>query len=423
MHGYFLCTTNEGDLIKTEKRNLLIMWFANLFVGASMTMVLPFLSLYIDSFGGYTQEEVQRWAGLVFGVSFLVAFLVSPSGGGLGIDLEERRFVQGSGLLLSVFLMGYVQSVESLFILRIFMGLATGFIPASMALISAQSDKRTAGQTLGTLQTGTVSGGLLGPLMGGFIADTVGMELTFIITSTVLAFATLLVIVGVKEVLYQEKGESNRKYHWKEVLHHISTSPMLIVIMVVALLVQLVNFSVQPLLALYVDALTQTENLAFMAGMAFSVTGLGNLVATRKWGQIGDRIGHEKIMLLLLILSGIFFIPQAFVGELWHLIALRFLFGIAVGGLIPCTTAYIRQVCPLSMQGEVLGYNQSFRFLGNVIGPVSGGFIAGTLGIPAVFIITGALFFVAALCLKVVLSQNKKSVDMNVKPSGPEKTT
>lgn len=68
------------------------MWFANLFVGASMTMVLPFLSLYIDSFGGYTQEEVQRWAGLVFGVSFLVAFLVSPSGGGLGIDLEERRF-------------------------------------------------------------------------------------------------------------------------------------------------------------------------------------------------------------------------------------------------------------------------------------------------------------------------------------------
>lgn len=110
--------------------------------------------------------------------------------------------------------------------------------------------------------------------MGGFIADTVGMELTFIITSTVLAFATLLVIVGVKEVLYQEKGESNRKYHWKEVLHHISTSPMLIVIMVVALLVQLVNFSVQPLLALYVDALTQTENLAFMAGMAFSVTGL-----------------------------------------------------------------------------------------------------------------------------------------------------
>lgn len=128
-------------------------------------------------------------------------------------------------------------------------------------------------------------------------------------------------------------------------------------------------------------------------------------------------------MLLLLILSGIFFIPQAFVGELWHLIALRFLFGIAVGGLIPCTTAYIRQVCPLSMQGEVLGYNQSFRFLGNVIGPVSGGFIAGTLGIPAVFIITGALFFVAALCLKVVLSQNKKSVDMNVKPSGPEKTT
>ncbi len=67
-------------------------------------------------------------------------------------------------------------------------------------------------------------------------------------------------------------------------------------------------------------------------------------------------------MLLLLILSGLFFIPQGFVDSLWQLIVLRFIFGLAVGGLIPCTTAFIRQACPISMQGEVLGYNQSFRF-------------------------------------------------------------
>ncbi|MBM7631965.1 MFS family permease [Geomicrobium sediminis] len=400
-----------------------IMWFANLFVGASMTMVLPFLSLYIDSFGGYTPAEVQRWAGLTFGVSFLVAFLVSPLWGRIGDRFGRKKILIGTGfgIAISVFLMGYVQSAESLFVLRAFMGLATGFIPASMALISAQSDKRTAGETLGTLQTGTVSGGLLGPLMGGMIADTVGMQLTFLITSSVLVLATILVIVGVKEVIYEEKGEKRRRYHWKEVLQHIGAKPVLIMVMVVAMLIQLVNFSVQPLLALYVDSLTQTENLAFLAGLAFSVTGLGNLVATRKWGQIGDRIGHEKIMLVLLLLSGLFFIPQAFVTELWHLILLRFLFGIAVGGLIPCTTAYIRQVCPISMQGEVLGYNQSFRFLGNVIGPVSGGFIAGTLGIPMVFIITGGLFFVAAICLKLVLS-HENSDNKQPKSSRQEKT-
>ncbi|AXF57929.1 MFS transporter [Salicibibacter kimchii] len=391
------------------------MGFANMLVAGSMTMVLPFLSLYIESFGQYSPEEVQRWAGIVFGVSFLVAFLVSPVWGRIGDRFGRKSILIGTGfgIALSVFFMGYAESVGALFVLRAFMGLATGFIPASMALISAQSDKRTAGETLGTLQMGTVSGGLMGPLFGGLIADTVGMELTFILTASVLALATLLVIVGVKEVIFEEKGEKQRSYHWKEVIRHIVTHPLLIMVMVIALIVQLVNFSVQPLLALYVGELTSAENMAFLAGMAFSVTGLGNLLATRKWGQIGDRIGHEKILLLLLVLSGLFFIPQAFVTELWQLVLLRFLYGIQVGGLIPCTTAYIRQVAPVAMQGEVLGYNQSFRFLGNVIGPVSGGVIASSFGIPAVFIFSGILLIITAVVVKIMLNHNSRHKEKN----------
>ncbi len=397
--------------IKAEKRNLLIMWFANLFVGASMTMVIPFLSLYIESFGQYSGEDVQRWSGFVFGVSFLVAFLVAPIWGRIGDRYGRKKVLIGTGfgIAISVFLMGYVNSVEALFVLRAFMGLATGFIPASMALIAAQSSKRTAGETLGTLQTGTVSGGLLGPLFGGLIADTVGMELTFILTASILTLASFLVVFGVKEVIYEEKGEKKKRYSAKEVIQFIVGSPILLMVMVVALIIQMALFSIQPLLALFVNDLTSsTENMAFLAGVAFSITGLGNLLSTRKWGQLGDRIGHEKVMLLLLILSGLFFIPQGFVDSLWQLIVLRFIFGLAVGGLIPCTTAFIRQACPISMQGEVLGYNQSFRFLGNVLGPVSGGLLAASFGISYVFISAGVLFLLTAAVLKWLLAQEKK---------------
>lgn len=397
--------------IKAEKRNLLIMWFANLFVGASMTMVIPFLSLYIESFGQYSGEDVQRWSGFVFGVSFLVAFLVAPIWGRIGDRYGRKKVLIGTGfgIAISVFLMGYVNSVEALFVLRAFMGLATGFIPASMALIAAQSSKRTAGETLGTLQTGTVSGGLLGPLFGGLIADTVGMELTFILTASILTLASFLVVFGVKEVIYEEKGEKKKRYSAREVIQFIVGSPILLMVMVVALIIQMALFSIQPLLALFVNDLTSsTENMAFLAGVAFSITGLGNLLSTRKWGQLGDRIGHEKVMLLLLILSGLFFIPQGFVDSLWQLIVLRFIFGLAVGGLIPCTTAFIRQACPISMQGEVLGYNQSFRFLGNVLGPVSGGLLAASFGISYVFISAGVLFLLTAAVLKWLLAQEKK---------------
>ncbi|WP_202077394.1 MFS transporter [Caldalkalibacillus salinus] len=375
------------------------MWVANFFVAASATMVLPFLSLFIDTLGDFSEAYVQRWAGFVFGITFLVAFLVSPLWGRFGDRKGYKKILMftGFGIAASIFLMGYVQSVEQLFILRLFMGIVTGFIPTSIALISSQTPKEVAGKTLGTLQMGTVAGGLCGPLLGGTLADWLGFSYTFLFTSVAIALATLLVVVGIKEVKLKEPGQKEKQYTRKEVLSHIVHHPVLLTVMFLSLLIQMANFSVQPLLALYVSHLqSDAANIAFLAGLAFSATGFGNFVATRQWGNLGDRIGHEKVLLGLLICASFTFIPQALAGSLWQLVVFRFIFGIFLGGLIPCTTGYIRQVAPLNMQGEVLGYNQSFRFLGNVLGPVMGGVLSGYFGISAVFIVTSGLFLLSA---------------------------
>nr|WGD85652.1 hypothetical protein P5621_16945 [Bacillus subtilis] len=69
-----------------------------------------------------------------------------------------------------------------------------------------------------------------------------------------------------------------------------------------------------------------------------------------------------------MLAASFFFIPQALASSLSVLLVFRFLFGMAMGGLLPCITAAIRVQAPGSIQGEVLGYNVSFRFLGNVLG-------------------------------------------------------
>jgi DHA1 family multidrug resistance protein-like MFS transporter len=392
-------------IIKTDKsniakRNLIIMWSANFLVAASATMVLPFLSIFIETLGDHSEAYVQRWAGFVFGVTFLVAFLISPFWGRFGDQHGYKKIliITGFGIAISLFFMGFSQSVEQLFLARLFMGIVTGFIPTSIALISAQTPKEIAGRTLGTLQMGTVAGALFGPLLGGILADSFGFTYTFVITSVTIALATLLVVVGIKEIRdTEDSGKENRKqYSRKEVLLSISKQPVLMTIMVVSLLIQMANFSVQPILALYVSHLSNSANLAFLAGLAFSATGFGNFIATRQWGNLGDRIGHEKVLLLLLFLASLTFIPQAFATSLWQLVLFRFLFGIAMGGLIPCIAGYIRQATPLSIQGEMLGYNQSFSFLGNVAGPVMGGILAGYFGMSSVFLVTSGLFLISA---------------------------
>src|SRR5699024_8621014 len=74
---------------------------------------------------------------------------------------------------------GYATSVWQLFLLRFISGVFTGFVPMSQALISTQTPKETAGKVLGTLQTGSVTGTLMGPLLGGVIADMFSYSAAF----------------------------------------------------------------------------------------------------------------------------------------------------------------------------------------------------------------------------------------------------
>lgn len=204
--------------IQTMKKNLVIMWIANFFVAASATMVLPFLSLYIGTFGDYSQDYVQRWSGFVFSITFLTALFFSPLWGRISDKHGYKRIlmITGFGISASIFLMGFVQSVEQLFFLRLVMGIVTGFIPTSIAFISSQTPKESAGKTLATLQTGTVTGALLGPLIGGLIVDMVGFQYTFIITSSCIAGAALLVTIFIKDHKRVEK-QSEKKLTRKEV--------------------------------------------------------------------------------------------------------------------------------------------------------------------------------------------------------------
>ncbi len=379
------------------------MWICNFIIAASMTMVTPFISLYIESFGDFSEEYVQRWAGLVFAVTFLSAFLFSPLWGKIGdkYGFKPILLLTGYGIAASVFVMGLVDNVMGLFLLRLFMGVVTGFIPTSIALISKQTPKEEAGKTLGTLQMGNVSGSLFGPLIGGMMADSFGFEYTFIITSIGVAISATLVLFGIREIRPTEAEQRAIKPHTsKDVIKLILNKKLLIMVMLIALLIQIGNFSIQPLLALYVSDLTGAASVAFLSGLAFSATGFGNLLLTRQWGKLGDSIGYEKVLLILLVLASILIVPQALVHELWQLVLLRFLYGMAVGGMLPCITAYIRMEAPLDMQGEVLGYNQSFRFLGNVVGPTLGGYVAGVFGgISSVFYVTGGLFLLGVVLL------------------------
>jgi MFS transporter, DHA1 family, multidrug resistance protein len=395
---------------KAARRNLIIMWFSNFFVSGSMTMVLPFLSLYIETFGNFSEKYVQQWSGWTFGITFVTAFLFSPIWGRIGDKFGRKKILIFSafGMAFSIFMMGFVESVWQLFILRLFMGIFSGFISMSQAFISTQTPKDIAGRVLGTLQTGGITGSLVGPLLGGVLADSLGYSATFQGTSIAIFVSAILVMLTTEYKMSDGKKGTKSSYTSKEVLAHIVKNPLLLSVLLISTLIQIAHFSIQPILSLYVNEIHGHENLALYSGIAFSAAGLGNLMMARQWGKIADKIGYVKILITLLFMAAIVYLPGGFVTSIWQLVIIRFLLGIAIGGIVPVRVAYIRQEAPISMQGEVLGYNTSLRFLGNVIGPVMGGMVAGYFGFSAVFIITSLLLLISGFLLFISMQRSPK---------------
>ncbi|MBY0098047.1 MFS transporter [Mesobacillus maritimus] len=393
------------------KRNLAIMWFANFFVAGSMTMVMPFLSLYIETFGNFSDEYVKNWSGITFGVTFVTALLFSPIIGRMGDKFGRKKILifMGLGMGISMFLIGHANTVLELFFLRLLMGFFSGFIPLSQAFISTQTPKEIAGRVLGTLQTGSITGSLIGPMIGGVLADTMSYAFTFQSTSFFILLSGMLVFT-VKEHRIGVTKKSKKHYSSKEVWFHILKNPILLNVMLISTLVQIANFSIQPILSLYVVELHGLENIALFSGIAFSAAGLGNLFMARKWGALADRIGYIKILVILLLLSAVIYLPGAFVTNIWQLVVIRFALGLTLGGVIPVRVAYIRQEAPIEMQGEVLGYNTSLRFLGNIIGPLIGGFLSGWFGISSIFFITSSLLLISGLILIASMQRHPELV-------------
>jgi MFS family permease len=122
-----------------------------------------------------------------------------------------------------------------------------------------------------------------------------------------------------------------------------------------------------------------------------SAGALGSILSASRLGKLADRVGHWPVIIACLAACALLLIPQAYVTAGWQLVGLRFLMGVALGGLLPCIAAVIRHNVPERMAGRMLGYSVSAQFIGQVAGPVVGGFIGGHLGMRAVFLGTSLL--------------------------------
>src|SRR5471032_1568684 len=191
--------------METWKLNLISVWLGCFFTGMAMSQILPFLPLYIEQLGVTDHASLSLWAGLVFSGTFLVSAVVAPLWGSLA-DRTGRKLMllrASLGMAIVMMLQVFATNVWQLFILRTLMGLTSGYIPNAMALVASQVPRDKSGWALGTLSTGQVSGVIIGPLLGGFMADHLGLRTVFFVTSGLMFTSFLVTLFLIKERVVQ----------------------------------------------------------------------------------------------------------------------------------------------------------------------------------------------------------------------------
>ncbi|MDD6416063.1 MAG: MFS transporter, partial [Lactobacillus porci] len=117
------------------KRNLHVSAVSVFLAGIAFSEVTPFLSLYIDSLGKFSHQQLSFWSGAIFSVVFIVAALISPMWGRLADKKGRKPMILRASLGMSIVfaLMGLAQNVWQLLFLRGMQGVFAGFISNSNA--------------------------------------------------------------------------------------------------------------------------------------------------------------------------------------------------------------------------------------------------------------------------------------------------
>lgn len=396
--------------IESWRRNLYAITIAQALAIVGFTLREPILPFYLKSLGSLSTDSATRWSGLFAAAGGLTMALTAPLWGIIGDRVGRKPMLLRSMLAaaMTVGLMGLATAPWHIVGLRLVEGAFTGTVTASTALVATTAPKERLGFNLGMVQTAVFAGAAFGPSIGGFTAAHFGYRATFAISAALLISAVILVIFFVQEVFVRVPEHANRRTSGESPWAWILGSVML-TMLAALFMVRFVQMGIRPVMPLYLQELGNYSdtNAATISGWMFGVLGVSSAVSAVIFGRRGDKVGHERILLLCVIGAGVIYVPMALSSSAWQLIALQALFGIAAGGMIPSANAIIANITPADQRGFTYGVTATAGGLGSAIGPLLvASLITPIFGFQVAFLTVGLLLVgLGAILWRVVRGQ------------------
>lgn len=322
--------------------------------------------------------------------AFAFAQLLASPITGVWVDTVGRKKMIVLGMFLFSFselLFGFGKQVWVLFLSRILGGISDAFImPAVITYIADRTSLENRAKVLG-YQAAAISGGfIIGPGLGGFIAE-LGIRAPFFFAAG-FSFAVAVVSLFIlqeslsKEQLEKNKAEKRRANFIGEMKKSFRS-----VYFVPFLIVFVLSFGLaayEMMFSLFIDAKFgfTTKDIAVIITVG-SIFGVVAQIAL--FEKLVDKFGEKKIIQAMLMMAAIFILATVFVHNYWSIMVVSSIVFFACDLLRPAITTLLSKMAGEN-QGFVAGMNSTYTSLGIIVGPAVGGILFDlNINLPYIF--------------------------------------
>jgi DHA1 family multidrug resistance protein-like MFS transporter len=376
-------------------------------VFTGFAFVIPFLPLYVRALGVRAEGDIALWTGVLIGITPLLAGLLAPLWGRLADRIGHKPLALRA-LVCYVLLMALsaaVTSVWQLLALRILVGLFGGIGPLGLAMATSLSPREETGRAVGAIQSAQILSAAVGPLMGGLLADTIGIRATFLVTS-VACLAALALVAG----FYEEPPRSPVSASGGQVqataersLASLLTLPRVPALLATLFLVNFVGRSYTPVLALCLQALGAPQaRLGFYTGLVISAYAVAAAFSAAFFGRLSRSHTPRRLLLVSLLGGALSVLPMAVAPNVPTFLGLAVALGLTSGGALTLCYTLGALAVPEHSRSAAFGVFASAALFGGAISPsIAGALTHVERG--AVFYLDAGLFVLLALLLVPLL--------------------
>ncbi|TQR39767.1 MFS transporter [Lysinibacillus sphaericus] len=358
----------ENKMNKQQILTLSIL-LSNLFIAfLGIGLVIPVLPTLMNELK--ISGSVVGYMVAAFAITQLI---VSPIAGKM-VDTIGRKIMIVAGLFIfgfSELLFGLGRTVEILFISRMLGGVSAAFImPAVTAYIADITTLSQRSKALGFMSAAISTGFIIGPGIGGFLAE-IGTRIPFYAAGILGFLAAILSILLLKDPTRASDDVESAPSILGSVKRIFSPLYLIPFVLIFVLSFGLAAF--ESLFSLFVD-----HKFAFTpSDIAIIITGsgvVGALAQLMLFDWLTKKMGEINLIRYSLILSAVLTFAMTIVSHYFAILFVTFFIFVGFDLIRPAVTSYLSKIAG-NEQGFVGGMNSMFTSLGNIFGPILGGIL------------------------------------------------